>query len=239
MIGLNEIKFDDKGTYTDFGLLLTGRKIGSATPKRKTIDVPWRDGVLDYTQVNGRTFYNNRTHEFSFKLINPDMFYVTYSELAEAIHGKTVRIVIPEDPSYYYYGMCEVGDMEVSKALGTITVTVNAEPYKYSFSGPNDEIRWDDVNFETTVFRHLGSISVSDSETVAIPKGGVSVVPIFNVTAITSASLKVRSNRENVNHDLSIGRNRFPSLTVCGETDVTLTLTGSGTLTIDYKESKL
>ena len=239
MIGINQILFDNKGTYTDFGLLMTGRSIGAPSPKKKQINVPFRDGVLDYTQYSGRTFYNNRTLEFEFKLIDPDKFYIVYSNLAELIHGKYVKITIPEDPSYYYYGICELSDLNISKVLGKIAVRINAEPYKYSKSSPQDEIKWDDVNFETTIFRYVGTLAITDSDQLVIEKGGSPVVPVFTVSNISSNAFTVHSSRNNKTYTLVSGKNRFPDLTVCGTSNVTLTFTGSAAVVIDYKEARL
>lgn len=239
MIGINEIKFDNKSTYTDFGLLMIDRTIGEAPVKKKMLDVPWRDGRLNYTRSQGKAFYDNRAIEFSFKLIDPDNFYTVYSNVAEYLHGQYRRVTIPEDPSYYYYGLCEVSDMEVSKILGKITISVDAEPYKYSKESAQEEIAWDDVNFETTVFRYIGSLEVSGSAQTVIQSGGKDVVPVFNVSAITSNTFTVKSSRNNRTYTLVNGRNRFPDLTVCGSSNVTLTFTGTATVAIDYKESRL
>lgn len=239
MIGVNQILFGDKGSYTDFGLLMTERSIGAPSPKKKQLAIPFRDGVLDYTQYNGRTFYNNRTLEFEFKLIDPDKFYIVYSNLAELIHGQYVKITIPEDPSYYYYGICELSDLSVSKALGKIAIRVDAEPYKYSKSSAQEDIKWDDVNFETTVFRYIGTLTVTDSYALVIQKSGSPVVPVFIVSNITSDTFKVRSSRNSKTYTLVNGKNRFPDLTVCGTSNVTLTFTGSAKVVVDYKEARL
>ena len=239
MIGINQIFFGDKGTYSDYGLLMTGRTIGTPTLKKQQLDIPFRDGLLDYTQSNGRTYYGNRTLEFSFKLIDPDRFYRVHSDISNYLHGQYMKVSILEDPSYYFYGMCSVADLEVSKALGQIQITVDAEPYRYSKAEPNADIRWDDVNFETTYFRYIGTLTISDSYQLIIQKGGIAVVPTITVTSISSETLTVRSSRNSRTYTLVTGRNRFPDMTVCGNTDVTLTFTGSGVLRVDYKESIL
>lgn len=220
MIGINEIMFDNMSTYEDFGLLMTERTIGSAPVKKKMLDVPWRDGLLDYTRSQGRTFYGNRPLTFVFKLINPDDFYTVYSNLAKYLHGQYRRVTIPEDPSFFYYGLCEVSDMEVSKSIGRITVSVDAEPYKYT-------------NEVSQI------INVSGSESIIVQSGGLDIVPIFNVESITSSSLTVVSSRNNKSYSLKIGRNRFPDLTVAGETNTMLTFSGTGQIILNYKEAYL
>lgn len=258
MIGINEIEFNDKGTYSDFGLFMTGRTIGRAPLKRKSIDVPWRDGTLDYTQAGGRTFYDNRKLSFDFKLIDPDDFYSVYTALAEYVHGQNLRVVIPEDASYYYYGMCEVSNLDISKALGKITISVDAEPFKYSWSSSTEDIPWDNVNFEETYFHAIGEypnygeMAIDPNADYRLEPIGHEVVPVFiisNVEGIVSNS-RIRVARRPtfespyVNKYIPItgnGRYRSPDIVVGGGeySYIRVQNVTSGTVRIEYKEAWL
>ena len=244
MIGINQIIFGEyqytKKTYDDWGLLMTGRKIGKPPIRKNAISIPYRDGVLDYTESYGRVYYDNRTLEFDFKVIDTDKFYEIYTKIADYLHGKKMKITIPEDRSYYYYGRCEISDLDISKALGKITITVDAEPFKYSYASSTDDILWDSVYFPTTRFRQLGTITVEDETHVTIPYGYHPIVPIFNVTQKTTDSFTVQqTNPLGTLCSLKRGRNRFPDIEVCGSTDVQLRFRGSGVLTIDYREQRI
>lgn len=215
--GLN---IGNKNTYTDFGLLMTHRVIGSSPVKTKTLSVPWSDGRINLTNINGRSYYDNRKLSFDFKLLNRSDFYTTYTELSEYLHGKFLRVSLEEDPLYYYYGMCSISDFDVSKRLGKITVYVDAEPYKYK--DIPDQI-----------------INVSGTKTLIVSSGGLEVVPVFQVETLTSTSLTVVSSRNNKTYSLGLGRNRFPSLTVAGADNVTLTFSGQSRVIMSYKEARL
>lgn len=233
-----------KHTYKDFGLLMTDRKIGHAPLKKKQINVPWRDGILEYTQIGGRTYYDNRELSYTFKIQDEEKYQQIHSEFSEYAHGKILRIKDDEYPSYYFYGICDVGDLSKDKKNRKFTLTVDAEPYRYSFSSSTEDILWDDVYFPTTVFREIGTkgvITVTDSAEVTIRKGGRDVVPVFTVSG-NEASITLRkyigsSLKKTVT--LNTGRNRFPDLTVCGASDVRLRFIGSGTVRIEYKEARL
>lgn len=244
MIGINEITFGEgdtaKKTYTDWGLLMTGRKIGRPPIKRNTVNVPYRDGALDYTKYNGRTYYDNRSLEFEFKLIDPDKFYETYTKIADYLHGQELKITITEDRSYYYEGLCEISDLDVSKALGKITISVDAKPFKYSYASSISDIPWDLVHFPTTRFRYIGTVTVEDELLLTIPKGYHPIVPIFNVSQKYTDNFTVQPiNPTGALCYMNLGRNRFPAITVCGTKDVRLRFRGSGVLTIDYKEQRI
>lgn len=244
MIGISQIIFgeyeSEKKTYDDWGLLMTGRNIGSPPIKRNLISVPYRDGSLDYTKYNGRAYYDNRTLEFEFKLIDSDRFYITYTEIADYLHGQEMKVVIPEDRSFYYYGMCQISDLDISKALGRITITVDAAPFKYSKASSLSDIPWDDVNFEQTYFRYIGTVTVDNEAIVTIPKGFHPIVPIFNVTQKSSDNFTVQIVLPlGALCYMNLGRNRFPAIQVCGTRDVQLRFRGSGKLTIDYREQRI
>lgn len=247
MNGINQIIFGELGygrerkTYDDWGLLMTGRKIGKPPIRKKTISVPYRDGVLDYTEFyKSRAYYDNRLLEFEFKTINTDKFYEIYTKIADFLHGKKMNVTIPEDRSYYYYGMCEISDLDISKALGKITITVDADPFKYSYASSTSDILWDNVYFPTTRFRQMGAITVEDETIVTIPSGYHPIVPVFNVTKKYTDNFTVqRINPPEALCRMKIGRNRFPEIEVCGLTDVQLRFRGSGVLTIDYREQRI
>lgn len=244
MIGINEIWFGEYGsekkTYTDWGLLMTGRSIGNPPVKRNTLNVPYRDGTLDYTKYNGRAYYNNRILEFEFKLIDPDKFYETYTKIADYLHGQEMKITIPEDRAYYYEGLCEVSDLDVSKALGKITISVDAKPFKYSYASSTSDIPWDLVHFPTTRFRYIGTVTVEDELLLTIPKGYHPIVPIFNVSQKYTDNFTVQIiNPLGELCYMNTGRNRFPSIQVCGTKNIQLRFRGSGVLTIDYKEQRI
>lgn len=233
-----------KHTYRDFGLLMTDRKIGRAALKKKQIDVPWRDGVLEYTQVGGRTYYDNRPLSYTFKIQDEENYQRIHSDFSEYAHGKILRIKDDDYPDYYFYGMCDVGDLSKDKKNRKFTLNVDAEPYRYSFASSTEDILWDDVHFPTTVFRQIGTngvLTITDSAEITIIKGGREVVPVFTVSnnqaAITLKKYIGASLKKTVT--LNTGRNRFPDLTVCGTSDVKLQFTGSGTVKIEYKEARL
>lgn len=244
MIGINQIIFgeyeNEKKTYDDWGLLMTGRHIGSPPIKKKSVSVPYRDGILDFSDYYGRNYYGNRKLEFEFKLEDPDRIYAIYTEIADYLHGQKMKITIPEDRSYYYEGICEISDLDVSKALGKITITVDADPFKYSYASSTSDILWDRVHFPTTRFRKIGTITVEDETIVTIPSGYHPIVPVFNVTEKYTDKFTVqRINPLDALCSMKKGRNRFPEIEVCGTIDIDLRFRGSGVLTIDYKEQRI
>jgi len=129
------ITFGTYHSYDDFNLLLTSKEV--AAPKVKTIeiDVPGADGALDLTEFFGEPKYENVTHKFKFSTIVPQSEFLTlFSTIKNAIHGKKMRIILDDDPHFYYVGRCFVSSFTNEKNIGKIAVECDCEPYKHGLA---------------------------------------------------------------------------------------------------------
>lgn len=126
------ITFGSYHSYDDFNLLLVSKEVGSPSVKVKEIDIPGADGSLDLTDFFGEAKYENVTHKFQFRTIVPQVQFLSlYSTIKNAIHGKKLRVVLDDDPSFYYVGRCFVSSWTNEKNIGIVAVECVCEPYKY------------------------------------------------------------------------------------------------------------
>jgi hypothetical protein len=93
------------------------------------------------------------------------------------------------------------------------------------------------MNFLTDCLRYIGTITVTNSYTLVIPKGDHAVVPTIQVSNITSQTFTMTTG--GTTYTLVSGANRFPELKVCGDSDVTLAFSGSAKVTVDYRGESL
>ena len=130
---MHGIIFGEKHTYRDWGLLLKSRpEISPPSPKTKLVKVPGSNKVIDLTEaLTGEVKYDTRqiTAEF-FIMDNRDRWTQLYSEILEYMHGKNVRIIMDDDPNYFYTGRVTVGELEPDKKTAVLTITAEVEPYK-------------------------------------------------------------------------------------------------------------
>jgi phage-related protein len=116
-------------------LLLTSKEIGSPAVKENKIDIPGGDGSIDLTDFFGEPKYEDVQHKFEFTTIEPQSDFLSqYSQVKNAIHGKKVRIILDDDPAFFYLGRCRVSNFTSSKGIGTIKVECDCEPYKYKLN---------------------------------------------------------------------------------------------------------
>ena len=209
------VTFGNYHSYDDLSLILSSKTIGSPEPKIETVEIPGADGVLDISEYFGEIKYNNRTLTFVFStIVEPSDFLTLFSTVQNALHGKKVRIILDDDPNFYYMGRLTVSEWTADKNIGTITVSCDCEPYKYKLS-------------ETTVTK-----SVSTSATITLTNSRKRVTPTITTTAAITVTFNGNS------YSLSAGTFTVPEIVLEAGSN-TLTVSGNATVTIKYQEGEL
>ena len=212
------ITFGNLHSYDDLKLILNSKEIGSPEVKVNKIDIPGADSSLDLTDFFGEPKYEDLTHKFSFSTIVPQaQFLSLFSTVKNALHGKKMRIILDDDPLFYYMGRIKVSSFTNEKNIGIISIECECDPYKYKL--------------EKTV----AEIYVDGTFTTAIPNGRKRAVP--EVAVVTDGSIRIEYQGSNV-WDLGSGSYTLPELELV-EGENTLTVTGKGTITLTWQEANL
>lgn len=236
---MNGVTFGNKHSYLDWGLYLTSRPVISPpSPKTVYVDIPGSDGVIDLTEsLTGDVKYDNRTISLEFVVIEPRARWSNiYSEILDYLHGQRMRIIMDEDPTYYYIGRLQVNEWKSDKSTSTITIEGNVEPYKLEMFSSLEEWEWDSFNFETGIIRDYRNIRVDEALTFTIEGRRKPVVPSFTVVSDDGDGIQVQFNRSTYN--LPDGTNKVLNIVIKDGTN-TLTFTGNGTVSIDYRGGRL
>ena len=215
---MNGVTFGTYHSYDDFSLIMSSKEI--AAPKTKTvkIDVPGADGSIDLTDYFGEPKYEDCTHKFQFSTIVPQSEFLTrFSTIKNAIHGKKLRIVLDDDPGFFYIGRCYVSSFTNDKNIGRISVECDCEPWKYKAA-------------KTVVTQ-----AVSGESTISLPNLRKRVVPEVVIEA--DSAMHIVYNTYNV-WDLGGGSYTLPELELkAGENSVSVT--GTGNIMFSYQEAAL
>lgn len=127
------VTFGNKHSYRAWGLLLKSRPyISPPEPKTKLIEVPGTDTVIDLTEnLTGKVHYGLREGKFEFYVVGGrSKWSAVYSAVLNAVHGQRLKIVLDDDPNYYWIGRVAVDEWESDKKTSTIVLTAQLEPYK-------------------------------------------------------------------------------------------------------------
>ena len=211
------IKFDNTHSFDHLSLILTSKTIGQPTVKTEYVEVLGADGQLDLTEAFGDIKYNNRKLTFVFSLSEFNQDWTTaYSRVLNTLHGRKMKIVLDDEPEYYYLGRVNVSDYASSKRIGSITIEVDAEPYKYKQQ-------------LTIVTR-----TISGTLTVDFYNSRKNVVPKF----VTNAQVQVVYNNGNTYTISGSGTHIIPNI-IFKQGMNTLTFNGTATVAVQYQEGDL
>lgn len=212
------IRFGDVHSYDDLNMILSGKELGVQKVKSKKLDIEGADGSLDLTEFFGEPRYEDVTHKFTFSTILPqNQFISQFTDIKNAIHGKKMRIILDDDPLFYWVGRCFVSGFTSEKGVGKVEIECDCDPYKYRLA-------------KTVVTQE-----VSGTQVIRLTNGKKRAVP--EVTIQADASLNIVFGSGNV-WDLSSGSYTLPELELAHGENV-VTVTGTGTITFTWQEGDL
>ena len=158
------------------------------------------------------------THKFQFSTIVPQaQFLSLFSRVKNALHGKKMRIILDDDPLFYYLGRVHTMGFTNDKNVGTVTIECDCEPFKYKLQ-------------PTSV-----SVTVNGTQAVTLTNGRKRAVPEVKIQ--TASSLNIVYQGSNI-WDLGSGSYTLPELELV-EGENTVTVTGTGTITFTWQEGDL
>lgn len=212
------ITFGSYHSCDDLQLVLNSKEIGCPEVKVNEIDIEGADGSLDLTEFFGEPKYENVKHKFKFSTIVPQaQFLSAFSKVKNALHGKKMRIILDDDPLFYYIGRLHVSQFTNDKRIGMVSVEADCEPYK--------------LKLDKTVV----SKAVNGTETIVLTNSRKRAVP--EVTIETESSLNIVYQGSNI-WDLGSGSYTLPELELT-EGENTATVTGTGTVVFTWQEGSL
>lgn len=214
---MNGIKFGNYHSWNDFSLVLQPDwELEAAQPKVEQIDIPGGDGILDFTEAFGEIKYKNRKLKFNFKTIVPrSQFWTLFSTIQNAISGRYLKIVIDNDPMWYYMGRITVDKWKADKNIGSITVECDCEPYKYK---KYKTVRTD--------------VITEDIPDMVYKNSRMSVIPTITLTA--PATITFNGNT----YSLSAGTTTTGEI-VFTEGNNIFKIVGNTEITVEYQEGSL
>lgn len=232
---MSGIQIGDKHTEKDWGLLWIDLEIGAPDIQSNFITVPYRNGLLDLTESeHTRVRYANRTLSFSF-FYRSDMrnWKDVYSEIMNYCHGKHQRIILDSDPFYYYEGRMRVSSKKEDALHASLTISVDAQPYRRPNASTVEQWLWNPFCFETDVIREYGYIEVNGSSTITIIAGAECEIPILH----SSASIVLEYHEQR--YQLHVGKNKCYDLMIENHQAYELTFIGHGIVSVEFMAGEL
>ena len=212
------IRFGGLHSYNDLGLILGKKELGSPPVKEEKTNIPGADGTLDQTDFFGGPKYDDVTHRFDFSTLAPaDEFPTIFTRVKNALHGRKMRIILDDDPLYFYLGRCHVSPFTSENNVGMISVDCDCGPYKYKI--------------DQTVIAQV----VSGTQEIHLTNGRKRAVPEVQ---IYTESGSIRIEYQGNIWDLGTGVYTLPELELIEGVNAVI-VTGTGTITFSWQEGDL
>lgn len=236
--------FAGTNTWDDWHLIPSSRPtLTMPEYSKKFVDIPGMHGSYDLSDfLTGTPTFTDRTGSFEFFVMQGyENWMTTYRKVATFLHGKRMKMVLEDDPGYYYEGRFSMNQFKSEASYSRIVIDYQVSPFKYSIHerGTTRTV-WDTFNFETdTDWSMLQSITVQsglDGQDVTITIPGYDypfpvVVTLLSGNSVTCTMGSVSGSILAVNGTLDMGPVSLG--------DNVLTIHGDGTVRVTFREGSL
>ena len=235
---IDTITFIDKNnksynSYTDFGFLIKSVQISEAPIQDESLKVPGTSKILDFSEtLSGKVNYDRRTITIELNKRADKEYLLEYSDIQNFLHGQLMKIVISNDPNYYWLGKVKIGNKEFFQKVDDLTIICDVDPYKYDIAASDEEWLWDDFSFDYGIINETNELEVEDELEVSIIGGKMTVCPI--ITCSDNMELQFKEQT----FQLLEGTQEVLDVEII-EGENTLKFIGNGTVTISYRGGSL
>ena len=197
----------------DMDIWVRNYNIGEAEPNTYYVNVPYRDGSLDLSGVFGKNTYKDRRIKCELLIVTRN-YMKAYSELNRLFNGKVCKMILSND-DYYYEGRVTIGPLKSEQFKFKTDMEMIAYPYKYK-------------SVETEI-----KVNVSDNGTlVTLFNSQMPVKPRFWASSAMTVAVGDKTYSLPANAETQF------DLTLT-EPSTELIVTGTGNITITYREGVL
>lgn len=226
----HSIQIGSKNTYDDWHLLSTSRPVVAA-PQPKLIfeEVPGSSNTIDLSEsLTGAVEYYDRSGSFEFIVENDYVSWeLLYSEIMTYLQGRTFKMILEDDPNYYYEGRFAVNEWRSEKDWSKIVIDYRLKPFKYEIVSTGL------VEIELSDEQYFDLVHIDD---IYVP-----TVPVITAENAVSQMAYIAHGAVQGTYELPAGSSSPVRLIGLGadNQNTLLFYGGSGKITIAYNKGRL
>lgn len=241
----DEITFDEtdgmqltseKNTWDDWHLIPSSRPVISPPSVRKSaVTIPGAHGSLDTTTLlTGYPLFENRSGSLEFYVDQGYWDWTTaYMTIMSYLHGRVRKMILEDDPSWYYEGRFSVNQWKSNKDFSTITINYDLYPFKRYVYSTDDDWEWDPFNFETGMAVDSGvKIAKTKTYTFTIEGGMVPQKLKMRFTSTGTGNASVICNGVTNTVAINAGEVSIPVTIQNGRNDIVVKNNGTAETTV-------
>ena len=236
-------------TWIDFHMIPPERPV-VALPNGNTklVSVPGRTDPLDFsTYLTGHPTYGNRTGSWNFLMDNDFVdkkggWVAFEKDLRSKLHGRIRKVVLRDDPSYFYVGELTLGQWQPGDAYSSISVSYNFYPYKKALLSTMDMWAFDDFDFQDGYIQYLENMEVDGTRYVDVLGSRERISPHIAGTGDISIAKQESGtwvSYGKMSTDAITKQSAIRPRLVIDEGVNKLRFVGTGMVTIDYRRGLL
>lgn len=210
-----DMKIDGKSASEYYGLNLQSWAITTPVRKRYTVDIPCADGNVDLMEGLSAPRYEMRTLTATFRARSTEIWGIS-DMLMRELEGRTVNIVLPDDSDHYMIGRMHISSVG-GKPITEVSIYAECYPWRYAA--------------QVTVV--TCAASESEVEYTLSNSGTRDAVP--DVIVSDQVVIAYGSN------SMALGKGTYQlvALTIPGNGQITIKVSGGGSVEIRYQEAIL
>lgn len=141
-----------RNTWEDWYLIPVSRPTMSIPgAQSKFVEIPGMDGSYDISDyLRSDTAFADRSGSFEFAVDNDHAEWLTiYRSIVTFLHGQRLKMILTDDPEWYYVGRFTVDEWKSEPSRSKITISYRVAPFKYSiYADFAQNVLWDPFCFE-------------------------------------------------------------------------------------------
>jgi phage-related protein len=181
--------------------------------------------------------YEDREYSQKFVDLNGrGLLHKRYSKVQNFIHEKQMRMILDDDPDWYYLGRFSVEEPGPKSYRNVLEISAVLRPYKYAINSTLEDWLWDPFSFEEGVIREYKDIFVDTAEDITVIGSEMPVVPTIIVVSENGDGMDL--TYKGTRYHLADGRNRIVTMVITANESV-FHFEGLGFVSIDFREGSL
>lgn len=193
----------------DYGLILKSFDAPEPGVKTHRVQVDGADGELDMTEWAGVVRFESRIVTVAFR----DMQSEGYKRLVNQLLGRNCKIILSSDPDWYFYGRCDEAGSNTRKRVTDTPLVFTCQPYKLR-------------KYPTQIKQ---TVDATNGTQILLKALRRSAIPTISLTAACTLTF------DGTSYSLAAGTHTVPGIVIT-DSPKTMTVTGSGNITITFEE---
>lgn len=125
-----DMMLNGKSASEYYGLNLQFWAITTPVRKRYIVDIPCADGNVDLMEGLSTPSYEMRTLTATFRARSTEIWGIS-DMLMRELEGRTVNIVLPDDPDHYMIGRMHISSVG-GKPITEVSICAECYPWRYA-----------------------------------------------------------------------------------------------------------